>query len=225
MSTTPTQHSAQHSRQNTMSTQEKLRRARRDAGLTQGMAARISGLNRNTISRYESTERKFKDSIINRLAETYDEDPGWLLEQEGINIKPNRMIQIQDTPAAQALMDIQDEITETDVDLIVKYIQFVQTMHPPTRRRTKRPTVKVRLTNISAIIFQIEANLSEENIRRIARFMNFRAGREAALQKPTRRPGVQNGKHTGVHPSPHAHLNGNPGHNGHSPGHDSNPKS
>ena len=55
---------SQNSKQKTMSTQEKLRRARRDAGLTQGMAAQISGLNRNTISRYESTERKFKDSII-----------------------------------------------------------------------------------------------------------------------------------------------------------------
>ena len=216
---------SQNSKQKTMSTQEKLRRARRDAGLTQGMAARISGLNRNTISRYESTERKFKDSIINRLAETYDEDPGWLLEQEEINIKPNRMIQIQDTTAAQVLMDIQDEITQTDVDLIVRYIKFVQTMHPPTRRRTKRPTVKVPLTNISAIIFQIEANLSDENMRRIARFMNFRAGREAARQNTMRRPGVQNGKHTGVHPSPHAHLNGNPGHNGNSHGHGNNPES
>ncbi len=55
---------SENSKQKTMSTQEKLRRARCYAGLTQGMTARISGLNRNTVSRYESTERKFKDSII-----------------------------------------------------------------------------------------------------------------------------------------------------------------
>ena len=39
---------SQNSKQKTMSTQEKLRRARRDAGLTQGMAAQIRGLNRDT---------------------------------------------------------------------------------------------------------------------------------------------------------------------------------
>ena len=239
MSKTPTQKTGQKTGQKTTSTQKKLRQARREAGLTQGMAARISGLNRNTISRYESTERKFKDSIIDRLAEIYDENPGWLLEREGMNIKSKRTtklqdnrpnqtrphnIQIHDTPAARILIEIQDGLTKADASLIARYIQFVRMMQPPMHRRMKRPTVKVRLNNVSATLSQVEANLSDENIRRIKRFIDFSTGREADRHRPKRPPREQNEAHTDAHPNPNAHSNGSSGSTGNNRGHDNSPK-
>jgi transcriptional regulator with XRE-family HTH domain len=57
---------------------ERLREARKLAGLTQGQAAVKMDMHRPTISEIEAANRNVTVTELSRFAEVYDVDPAWL---------------------------------------------------------------------------------------------------------------------------------------------------
>ena len=57
---------------------ERLREARKLAGLTQGQAAAKMGMHRPTVSEIEAGNRNVTVTELSQFAETYDVDPAWL---------------------------------------------------------------------------------------------------------------------------------------------------
>lgn len=57
---------------------ERLREARKLAGLTQGQAAAKMGMHRPTVSEIEAGNRNVTVTELARFAEVYDVDPAWL---------------------------------------------------------------------------------------------------------------------------------------------------
>jgi transcriptional regulator with XRE-family HTH domain len=60
---------------------ERLREARKLAGLSQGQVAKILGLHRPSVSEIEAGNRRISADELSRLAETYDVSVAWLLGQ------------------------------------------------------------------------------------------------------------------------------------------------
>ena len=60
----------------------KLRQARQESGLTQQKAAELSGLEPNTIWRYEAGQREPSASTLNVLASLYVKPVEWFFEDE-----------------------------------------------------------------------------------------------------------------------------------------------
>lgn len=58
---------------------ERLREARKLAGLSQGQVAKILGLHRPSVSEMEAANRRVSADEIARLAEIYDVSVAWLL--------------------------------------------------------------------------------------------------------------------------------------------------
>jgi transcriptional regulator with XRE-family HTH domain len=58
---------------------ERLKEARKLAGLSQGHVARILGLHRPSVSEMEAGNRRVSADELARLAEIYDVSVGWLL--------------------------------------------------------------------------------------------------------------------------------------------------
>ena len=58
---------------------ERIREARKTAGLTQGQVAKILGLHRPSVSEMEAGNRRVSAEEIARLAEIFDVESSWLL--------------------------------------------------------------------------------------------------------------------------------------------------
>ena len=72
---------------------ERLKEARKLAGISQGHVARILGLHRPAISEVEAGNRRVSADELARLAEIYDVSVAWLLGQapEAINAQDPRL--------------------------------------------------------------------------------------------------------------------------------------
>ena len=116
-----------------------------------------------------------------------------------MKIKPNQIIRLQDTPAAQTLTEIENELTQNNIVLLIRYIQFMEKMGQPVETPIKRPrNTDVRESDLSVALYNTESRLSDRDMQRISKFMNLVSGRENAMQRPIRRAG----------PAPFPHVNG-----------------
>ena len=85
---------------------EKLKYARKKAGLTQKRAAELLQVHSQTITKYELGENKPSLKMLKKLAELYKVDPGWLLREE------TGPIESQSGPIASKIGGIVDEIRD-----------------------------------------------------------------------------------------------------------------
>lgn len=67
---------------------DRLKEARKLAGISQGNVARIIGLHRPTISEIEAGNRRVSAGELARLADVYDVSVSWLLGQTSETIDP-----------------------------------------------------------------------------------------------------------------------------------------
>ena len=63
---------------------ERLREARKAAGLSQGQVARLLQMHRPTISEIEAGNRRVAADELRKLAETYDVTASWLLDRKSV---------------------------------------------------------------------------------------------------------------------------------------------
>ena len=68
---------------------ERLREARKLAGLSQGHVARMLGLHRPSVSEMESGNRRVSAEEVARLAEIYDVSVVWLLGEAPETLEPH----------------------------------------------------------------------------------------------------------------------------------------
>ncbi|WP_428278402.1 helix-turn-helix domain-containing protein [Candidatus Palauibacter sp.] len=68
---------------------ERLKEARKLAGISQGHVARLLGMHRPSISGMESGNRRVSATEIARLAEIYDVDVVWLLGEAPDTLDPH----------------------------------------------------------------------------------------------------------------------------------------
>ena len=68
---------------------ERLKEARKLAGISQGHVARLLGMHRPSISGIESGSRRVSATELARLAEIYDVDVVWLLGEGPMTLDPH----------------------------------------------------------------------------------------------------------------------------------------
>lgn len=92
----------------------RLRSARKMAGLSQGQAAKKLGLHRPTISEIEAGRRNVKSDELTRFANLYGVDISWLTEGKVNEDKIDQKI----LAAARNLSAMKDEDIETLINTI-----------------------------------------------------------------------------------------------------------
>lgn len=85
---------------------ERLRRARKAAGLTQGQAAKLLGLHRPSVCEMEAGRRKVSADELLQLAQMYGVDMSWLAgKQDDESAPQERIVKI----AARELASLKEE--------------------------------------------------------------------------------------------------------------------
>jgi transcriptional regulator with XRE-family HTH domain len=96
---------------------ERLRRARENAGLSQGQVARLFGIHRPTISEIEAGRRRVSADELARFARTYDVSPTWLVNGATADDVEDRVLL-----AARALA----KLSPQDLDSMLKLIKTMR---------------------------------------------------------------------------------------------------
>lgn len=89
----------------------RLKRAREQAGLSQGQVASLLGYKRPTISEIEAGRRKVRADELEQFAEMYDVEETWLL---GVTAVEDPIVEL----AARELAKLKKEDIETVLDLL-----------------------------------------------------------------------------------------------------------
>lgn len=95
-----------------MSLAERLRRAREQAGLSQGQVAKRMEYSRPTISEIEAGNRKVSAQELTRFAELYDVSETWLLGKNDAGVDP--VVEL----AARAMAKLKRQDLDTILDLL-----------------------------------------------------------------------------------------------------------
>jgi transcriptional regulator with XRE-family HTH domain len=103
---------------------ERLKEARKLAGLSQGHVAKILGLHRPSISEIEAGNRRVSADELARLAEIYDVSVAWLLGEapEILDARDPRL-----ELAARELTKLKPE----DLDRLLKLLAAMRSDSPP----------------------------------------------------------------------------------------------
>lgn len=64
---------------------ERLQRARKETGMSQAAAAEMLGISKATIYRWEHSQRRISDTLLERVCEIYNRPAGWFLSLEDRN--------------------------------------------------------------------------------------------------------------------------------------------
>jgi transcriptional regulator with XRE-family HTH domain len=103
---------------------ERLKEARKLAGLSQGQVAKILGLHRPSISEMESGNRRVSADEIARLAEIYDVNVAWLLGEAP------ETIDTQDPRLELAAREL-SKLKPDDLDRLLKLLAAMRSDSPP----------------------------------------------------------------------------------------------
>ena len=98
---------------------DRLKEARKLAGISQGNVARIIGLHRPTISEIEAGNRRVSASELARLAQVYDVSVSWLLGQPPESIDP------QDPRLELAAREL-TKLKPDDLDRLLKLLAAIR---------------------------------------------------------------------------------------------------
>lgn len=91
---------------------ERLKRARKLAGLSQAQVAELMGFHRPTVSEIEAGRRKVASEELARFAELYHVSTTWLLGQEDVGLSLNAIV------AARELEKMKPEDLERLLEII-----------------------------------------------------------------------------------------------------------
>jgi transcriptional regulator with XRE-family HTH domain len=91
---------------------ERLRKAREQAGLSQGQVAKKLEYSRPTISEIEAGRRKVSAHELTRFAEMYDVSEAWLMGKKTIGVDP--VVEL----AARELAKLKRQDLDTILDLL-----------------------------------------------------------------------------------------------------------
>lgn len=107
---------------------ERLREARRLAGISQGNVAKMLGLHRPSITEMESGNRRVSADELIRLAEIYDVDAAWLLGEtpEAVDYRDSRF-----QLAARELTKLKPD----DLDRLLKLLAVMRSGIDPAQDR------------------------------------------------------------------------------------------
>lgn len=100
-------------KQNTVA--ERMREARKLAGLSQGQVARLLGYHRPTISQIEAGKRRVSTDELKLLAKLYDVSTSWLLNETSESLDP-------DDPRVQLAARELNKLDPDDLDRLLKLI-------------------------------------------------------------------------------------------------------
>ena len=103
---------------------ERLKEARKLAGISQGNVARIMGLHRPTISEIEAGNRRVSADELARLAGVYDVSVSWLLGQTPETIDP------QDPRLELAAREL-TKLKPDDLDRLLKLLAAMRSDSTP----------------------------------------------------------------------------------------------
>ena len=103
---------------------ERLKEARKLAGISQGNVARIMGLHRPTISEIETGNRRVSADELARLARVYDVSVSWLLGQTPETIDP------QDPRLELAAREL-TKLKPDDLDRLLKLLAAMRSDSTP----------------------------------------------------------------------------------------------
>jgi transcriptional regulator with XRE-family HTH domain len=103
---------------------ERLKEARKLAGLSQGQVAKILGLHRPSISEMEAGNRRVSADEIARLAEIYDVNVAWLLGEAP------ETIDTQDPRLELAAREL-SKLKPDDLDRLLKLLAAMRSDSPP----------------------------------------------------------------------------------------------
>jgi transcriptional regulator with XRE-family HTH domain len=110
---------------------ERLKEARKLAGLSQGNVAKMLGLHRPSVSEMEAANRRVSADELARLAEIYDVSVAWLLgeAQETVDTQEPRI-----ELAARELSKLKPK----DLDRLLRLLAVMRTNSTPSRGRSDR---------------------------------------------------------------------------------------
>jgi transcriptional regulator with XRE-family HTH domain len=103
---------------------ERLKEARKLAGLSQGQVAKILGLHRPSISEMEAGNRRVSADEIARLAEIYDVNVAWLLGEAP------ETIDTQDPRLELAAREL-SKLKPDDLERLLKLLAAMRSDSPP----------------------------------------------------------------------------------------------
>ena len=95
---------------------ERLRVARKQAGLTQAQVARLLDIHRPTVSEIEAGRRNVTAGELNQFAEIYEVSMAWLSGSEAEDLGVSAKVAL----AARGLANLRDEDLDTVLKLIAK---------------------------------------------------------------------------------------------------------
>ena len=104
---------------------ERLKEARKLAGLSQGHVAKILGLHRPSVSEMEAGNRRVSADELARLAEIYDVSVAWLLGEGPENLSP------QDPRLELAAREL-TKLKPDDLDRLLKLLAAMRSDSTPT---------------------------------------------------------------------------------------------
>jgi transcriptional regulator with XRE-family HTH domain len=110
---------------------ERLKEARKLAGLSQGQVAKILGLHRPSVSEMEAGNRRVSADELARLAEIYDVSVTWLLGEAP------QMIDIQDPRLELAAREL-SKLKPDDLERLLKLLAAMRSDSTPNEEGGER---------------------------------------------------------------------------------------
>jgi len=108
----------------------RLRRAREEAGLSQGQAAKLMDMHRPTISEIEAGRRRVQAEELTRFAKLYHVALPWLMGDEGSEDPREEKARV----AARELMKLKPE----DLDRVMNLLASIRRDEAPAPKGRKR---------------------------------------------------------------------------------------
>lgn len=109
---------------------ERLREARKAAGLSQGQVARLLQLHRPTVSEIEAANRRVSAEELVKFAETYDVTVSWLLGETSEHLEV-------DDPRLQLAARELSKLKSDDLDRLLRLLASMRNSDTQGKRESK----------------------------------------------------------------------------------------